>query len=168
MELAVKIDTSEPIRFSRHDFGAYCFDTWGCRIRYNGFLHRDDPESEKNPPVSDFGPGYLKLLAAGYIDIGHFPDAAEVEWYSRDHVPLQATVDIGEIFKDQRVLHRVPAEQLPPYLFSPVTPGIILVVEDRTISVYMKAHITTKDLQIAGNRYSGFRSDVVLAYSKIY
>ena len=168
MELAVKIDTSKPIRFSKHDFGASCFDTWGCRVRYNGFLHVDDAEDEKSAPTSDFGPDYLDHLSAGYVGVANFPESAQVEWHSLDRTALRATIDIGEIFKDQLVIHEVPADQLPPYLFTPVIPGILLVVEDRTIRVYMKAHISTKDLQVPGNRYSSFRNDVVLAYSKTY
>ncbi|MDM0052216.1 hypothetical protein [Variovorax sp. J22R115] len=49
-----------------------------------------------------------------------------------------------------------------------ITPAIILEVNDRTINVYMRAHISTKELQVPGNRYSDFRNDLIKAFSQTY
>ena len=48
MELAVKIDTSKPIRFSRHDFGVACYDTYGCRVVYAGRVRAECPSSSSS------------------------------------------------------------------------------------------------------------------------
>jgi len=47
-------------------------------------------------------------------------------------------------------------------------PGIFLEVNDRTISVYMKAFIATRAEQIPGNKDSDFRDDVILAWTHAY
>ena len=47
-------------------------------------------------------------------------------------------------------------------------PDIILEVNDRTINVYMRAFVPTRELQIPGNKYSGFRDDLILAWSRTY
>lgn len=168
MEPVVKIDTSKPIKFSRHDFGVACYDTYGCRVVYAGRVRAEAPVDEKSPSTADLERDFREYLQAGYIGIPNFPAPAVVSWHSADGTPLSAEVDIAQIFGDEVVLHRVPSNQLPPYLFSPVDPEIILVVNDRTIQVYMRAHITTSLLQDPGNRYSGFRNDPILAYSKTY
>lgn len=168
MELAVKIDTSKPIRFSRHDFGAACYDTYGCRVAYAGRVRLQEPEGTKSASTVEIGSDYLDYLSAGDIGIDNFPPAAEVIWKAADRTPLSAKVDIGEIFRDELVLHGVPRDQLPPFLYTPVVPGIILVVDDRTLRVYMKAHVPTADPQDPDNNYSGFRDEMILAYSKTY
>lgn len=168
MELAVNIDTSKPIKFARHDFGVVCYDTYGCRVVYAGRVRAEYPVDEKSPSTKEVDGDFREYLHGGYIGIPNFPAPAIVSWRSADGTPLSAEVDIGEIFSDELVRHQVPKDQLPPYLFSPVEPEIVLVVNDRTIQVYMKAHITTAVLQEPGNRYSGFRSDPILAYSRTY
>ena len=47
-------------------------------------------------------------------------------------------------------------------------PDILLEVNDRTINVYMRAFVPTRELQIPGNKYSRFRDDLILAWSKTY
>lgn len=168
MELAVKIDTSKPIRFSRHDFGVACYDTYGCRVVYAGRVRAEYAIDSKSPSTAELEGDFREYLQAGYIGIPNFPAPAVVSWRSADGTQLAADVDMGAIFKDETVLHRVPPEQLPPYLYVPVEPEIVLVVNDRTVQVYMRAHITTAVLQEPGNRYSGFRSDPILVYSKTY
>jgi len=168
MELAVKIDTSKPIRFSRHDFGVACYDTYGCRVVYAGRVRAEYSTDSKSPSAAELDGDFRDYLQAGYIGIRNFPAPALVSWRSADGTSLAAEVDMADIFKDEVVLHRVPPDQLPPYLYAPVEPEIVLVVNNRTIQVYMKAHITTAVLQEPGNRYSGFRSEPILAYSKTY
>lgn len=168
MELAVKIDTSKPIRFSRHNFGAACYDTYGCRVHYAGRVRLNEPEDSKSPSPEEIGSDYLNYLSAGDIGIANFPPPADVTWRAADGTQLLARVDMAAIFADEIVLHTVPSDQLPPYLYAPVIPGVILVVNDRTVQVYMTAHITTQELQDRANSYSGFRKDMVLAHSKTY
>lgn len=80
----------------------------------------------------------------------------------------ETRVDIGEIFKDRRILHRVPESEIPEGWAHNLSAGIVLEVNDRTVSVYMKAHVATRTPQVPGNRYSDFRADPVLAWSKTF
>ncbi|PPT93379.1 hypothetical protein XthCFBP4691_00475 [Xanthomonas theicola] len=167
----VHIDTRKPIPFDRHAFGASCFDTYGCKVLYNGRYEARDPDDVKQMSSASLGDVYPDNMTAHTIGIGNYPDfppPAEVSWHSSDGQPHHATVDIGAIFKDQVVLHKVPQEQLPPILTAPIFPDIILEVNDRTINVYMRAHVSTSVLQEPGNKYSDFRNDLILAYTETY
>ena len=159
-------DASEwPLKFFQHNFGAHCFDTIGCKIVYSGFVHGVDHDDEVSPPVSSYRASHEKLLSAGHIARRNFPAPAKVQWRSKDGVPHEAEVDIGEIFKDRVVLHNVPRDEIYGDLGDP---DIILEVNDRTINVYMRAFVPTKTLQVPGNKYSGFRDDLILAWTKTY
>ncbi|MBP1474770.1 hypothetical protein J7I44_10715 [Frateuria sp. MAH-13] len=164
----VHIDTSKPIPFDEHSFGSYCFDTYGCKVLYNGRYDSHDPEDVKQASSASLGAKYPDDMYASWIGIRNFPRPAHVTWRSKDGQPHEAEVDIAKIFADQTVRHRVPQADLPAILKAPVYPGIILEVNDRTINVYMRAFVTTNKLQIAGNPYSSFRDDLILVHSKTY
>ena len=107
---AEKMATEWPLTFTQHNFGAHCFDTIGCRITYAGFTHGVDREDEVSPPMSSYKGSREQLLRAGHVGKRNFPPPAKVSWRSRDGVPHEAEVDIGEIFKDRVVRHNVPRE----------------------------------------------------------
>ncbi len=80
-------------------------------------------------------------------------------------------VDIGAIFKGERVLYHVPESEIRDGIFPQglvAGPSIFLEVNDRTINVYMQALIPTKTEQIPGNKYSDAREDVILAWTRTY
>lgn len=154
-----------PLTFVQHNFGAHCFDTIGCRITYGGFTHGVDRDDEVSPPVSSYKGTHTQLLSAGHIARRNFPPPAQVRWRSKDGAPHEAEVDIADIFKDRAVRHNVPLDQVLGDLGDP---DIILEVNDRTINVYMRAFVPTRELQIPGNKYSGFRDDLILAWSRTY
>ena len=156
-----------PLTFVRHNFGAHCFDTIGCRITYSGFTHGVDRDDEVSPPVSSYKGTHSQLLSAGHIARRNFPPPAHVKWRSKDGVEHEADVDVADIFHDRKILHRVPREDIREGV-SITDPDVILEVNDRTINVYMRAFIPTRELQIPGNKYSGFRDDLVLAWTKTY
>ncbi|KRG68401.1 hypothetical protein ABB29_13755 [Pseudoxanthomonas dokdonensis] len=166
----VHIDTRYPIPFDNHKFMAMCFDTYHCQVIYNGMYMERQEGDEKSISSSSIGSRYPdKVLdSAWVIDISNFPPPAKVSWQSKDGQSHQATVDIAEIFKDQVVLHKVPQDQLLPIMRAPIFPGIVLEVNDRTINVYMRAHVSTRVLQELGNPLSDYRNDLILAYSKTY
>lgn len=163
----VHIDTSKPIPFDRHKFGAASYDTYGCNVRYAGLSVLDEPDDVLQPPSAPVD-GYPDVMGAGILGIRNFPLPAEVSWRDKNGNPHEAKVDIAAIFKDQVVLHKVPQDQLPPILTANFDPEIILEVNDRTIRVWMRGRVSTKDLQIPGNIHSRFRDDMMLAYSKTY
>ncbi|MCL1525245.1 hypothetical protein [Xanthomonas nasturtii] len=167
----VHIDTRKPIPFSNHAFGAMCYDAYGCKVLYDGRYAANFPEDEKrisSASLGDVYPGNLKANTIGIRNFPNFPPPAEVTWRSKDGQPHHALVDLGAIFKEKVVLHKVPQEQLPPILKADIPPEIILEVNDRTINVYMKAMVDTTVLQKPGNKYSNFRNDLILVYTKTY
>ena len=154
-----------PLKFRAHYFGAHCFDTQHCEILYRGFPHGAD--SGPSPSVASYGRPLEKLLSAGRGPIPNFPPPAKVTWRSKDGTSHEAEIDIGEIFKDQLIRHNVAREDATDIPTSGM-PGIILEVNDRTINVYMRAIIATKELQKPGNPHSDFRNDLIKAFSKTY
>lgn len=154
-----------PLKFRAHYFGAHCFDTQHCEILYRGFPHGAD--SGPSPSVASYGRPLEKLLSAGRGPIPNFPPPAKVTWRSMDGTSHEAEIDIGEIFKDQLVRHNV-ARADATHNATDGTPGIILEVNDRTINVYMRATIWTKDEQIPGNKYSHSREDLIKVFSRTY
>lgn len=58
------------LTFGDHDFGARCFDAFGCRIAYNGMYLVKDSGGKRSPPLrcSD-----LDSLAGHLVGIDNFP-----------------------------------------------------------------------------------------------
>ena len=108
-----------------------------------------------------------QLLRAGHVGKRNFPPPAKVSWRSRDGVPHEAEVDIGEIFKDRVVRHNVPREDYREDL-GVADPDIVLEVNDRTINVYMRALIPTRAQQARGGASGYSRDELVLAWTKTY
>lgn len=155
-----------PLKFYEHAFASHCYNTLRCRVIYSNFdFNRSDADKPSPPPP----PGdYQQHWAyASYAGIRNFPPPAEVQWTSLDGVAHAAKVDMGTIFKDERVLYRVPDAEIPDQSWGG-SPGIFLEVNDRTINVYMQAIVSTNNEQIPGNRYSNYRDDVILAWSHTY
>lgn len=154
-----------PLTFKEHEFVAYCYNTLRCRIIYNSanFTLGSEELSSGAPPSLD----YKKNWNASYAGIRNFPPPADVRWTSLDGTTHEAKIDIGEIFKDERVLHNVPESDYVQGSFGG-TAGIFLEVNDRTINVYMEAFIATKTEQIPGNKHSYGRTDLILAWSHTY
>ena len=154
-----------PLRFKAHAFGAYCFNTVGCKVIYNHKYQIEDANDHVAPPSP---PDSLKWWNTRELGVINFPPPAKVEWKTLDGTQHEATVDIGAIFADQKVLHHVPEEDIPEGWAHRIEPDIYLIVDDRTISVYMVTEIATKQLQEPGNRYSDYRVEFVRAWTHTY
>lgn len=155
-----------PLKFRAHKFRAACYSTFGCRVHYARYYPGDDSD-EVLQVSSDDVPGYPENLRASWGPVANFPPPARVTWRSRDGVPHQAEVDIGEIFEDQQLRHHLQRDEISTEGSLPL-PEIILEVNDRTINVYMRATIFTKQPQIPGNRLSNQRRDLIKVYSRTY
>ena len=156
-----------PLKFEAHYFGGHCFDTQSCVIVYRGFRHGS--EDSPSPSVASYGRPLDKLLSAGRGPIPNFPPPAHVTWRSKDGAPLEAEIDIGEIFGDELVRHHLKQDEISEQRPGPgLLPAIIIEINDRTINVYMRAHISTKELQESGNRYSDFRNDLIKVLNRTY
>ena len=165
-ETYTTVQNEWPLRFEKHGFSARCYDTVGCKVLYNDFYHIKKAENEISPPPANdqYQESWTKMPYGG---IENFPPAAIVSWRTKDGVAHEEKVDIAGIFKDQKILHNVKEEEIPEGA-KIASPDIILIVNDRTISVYMKAHIPLKQLAIPGNKYSDFKNDLILAHSHTY
>jgi hypothetical protein len=156
---------AKPQTFEEHNFGAYSYSTYDCKVLYNKRYVVKDDEGVLQV-ASSAVPNYLKNLSASWLGVKNFPAPAVVTWRAKDNASLTAEVDIGEIFKDQIIRHNVPSEDLPTDTVATADePGIILVVDDRTISVYMHATVFLKD---TATRKGDLRSEKLLAFQKTY
>lgn len=153
-----------PLRFTSHSFSAGCFDVQSCTFTYAGLPYGGD---RPWPSVASYGRPFEKLFDSLHHGIRNFPPPAKITWRSKDGTPLYAEVDMAEIFRDQLIRHNLRREEIAntTNMFST---DIILEVNDRTINVYMRAHISTKELQEPGNPYSNFRDDLIKVYSRTY
>ena len=155
-----------PLKFKRHSFGAWCYDTQYCSVWYGGM---ESGRNTPSPPSSKYGPGYLDHWRGGY-SVDNFPPPADVTWRSKDGTEHKTAIDIGALFRDELVRHNVPREEIRevPDGKLGTNPGILVEVNDRTIRVYMRARIPTKHMQIPGNQYSDFRHDLILVQTTHY
>lgn len=156
-----------PLEFRAHRIGVATYSTYDCKVIYAGGLISVDDEGELRTSSESVGDKYPGVLNASRGPYRNFPAPMVVTWRSRDGEPHRAEVDIGEIFRDQRVRHNVPREEVADH-GNDTAPGIIVEVNDRTINVYMRAHIATLTLQKPGNPYSDFRNDLIKVYTRTY
>lgn len=159
-----------PLRFKQHNFAVYVYNTRTCTVVYNRYDYTRMYERAPSGPPSS--PDYReKWNLSGHVGIRNFPPSAEISWTASDGSSHQATVDIAALFRDERVHYTVKDEEIAAGLYPQgifLDPLIILEVNDRTISVFMKAAIPTRKLQIPGNKYSDFRDDTVLVWTHTY
>jgi len=164
-QLSANTVAAWPLTFKRHLFGAVCFDTRGCEVLYDG---RDHGTAAETPSAAGLPPErYDAAMIARYGDLPNFPAPAELHWRSKDGSEHRATIDLAEIFKDGLIRHRVPREAMAEGV-SPGYTHILLEVNDRTVSVYTRTMIPTRDEQIPGNRHSRFRDDLIQVYRRSY
>lgn len=156
-----------PLVFTAHRFGWSCYSTYGCQVHYAGLYPGEWDDDHLRPSSASLGSRYPgEVLRGGAGPIPNFPKPAIVEWRAADGTRLKTEVDIGEIFSDQRVLHRVTQEEAGR-TYNPL-PEIILEVNDRTINVYMRTRVSTRSLQDPTNPHSAARIELIKASSKTY
>lgn len=165
------IPGSYAVQFRDFAFGAICYATRSCSVIFADHDFTRLSKDVVEPPAS--GENYRDAWGdASYAGLRNFPAPAEVQWTSRDGVQHEAKVDIASIFKDQWALNNVPAADAVVNVTSPigplVSPSIFLEVNDRTINVYTKTMIFTKTEQEPGNKYSNFRDDLILVWTRTY
>lgn len=157
-----------PLEFRQHNIEAHCYNTRTCSVVYNGEnLTRRQADAPSPPPAADHR---QRWGAAATIGVRNFPAPAQLHWTAHDGSTHEASVDIGAIFADQKVLHRVPEADIPAGAFiGPAgEPSIFIEVDDRTVRVFMKMFIPTRSLQVAGNPDSDFRADLIEAWRHTY
>jgi len=153
-----------PLWFAWHKFGIHCYSVQSCRVEYGGMSQELD---RPRPSFESLGRPIDKVLHAGRGPIKNFPPPARVRWVSRDGTSLEASVDIATIFADRLVRHTVAREDVMEDADIPY-PGIILVVDDRTISIYMSTWIPLKESLAPGNPVGNLHTGVVFVHSETY
>ena len=153
-----------PLWFAWHQFGTHCFSTQSCKILYAGHQHGVERPGRS---FESLGRPIERVISADMGPIRNFPPPAEVAWTAMDGASLSAEVDIAQIFADRMVRHTVAREDVLENSNIPY-PGIILVVDDRTISVYMSTWMALKKPKNPGNPHSNQHSGVVLVHSRTY
>jgi hypothetical protein len=154
-----------PLKFQAHYFGGHCFDTQECEILYRGFAHGE--KDAPSPSVASYGRPLEKLLSAGRGPIPNFPEPAKVTWRSKDGMPHEAEIDIGEIFEDQLIRHNVAHVDATENATDGM-PAIIIEVNDRTINVYMRATIWLKRPRFPDRPHSNYQDDLIKVFSRTY
>jgi len=155
-----------PLRFNQHAWSILCFDTLYCRAWYGRMTLGDDAPTR---PSASYGPDYLENWSAG-VQVDGFPPPAEIKWQTRDGRWRETRIDIDAIFKDRRVWHNVPREEVRGARNGrpAVPPSILIEVNGSVIRIYMRATVGTKHMQKPGNQYSYFRRDLVLVKTLRY
>jgi len=160
-------DPIAELHFRKHGFQAIAYSTIGCTVIYNHHYLIEDAADKIRPAPR--GGDYQKAWGSVEVGIPNFPQPAEVHWKSPDGAAHSGIVDIGGIFVDQRVRHRVHESEIPEgWLRDEIAPDIYMEINDRTINVYMQAHVATKKEQVSGNKYSNFRNDLIKVWSRTY
>lgn len=151
---------AKPAHFKWHNFAAACGQTYDCKVVYANHVQRND--RGLSPPLRS---DVLDRTPGEHVGIDNFPKPAIVTWRSGDGVAHAAEVDIGAIFKDQVVRHRVPRGDFDGVGEGPT---VLLIVEDRKVRVYMNARVYLTYEEVVGNPYSKFRDELTLAFEKVY
>jgi hypothetical protein len=160
--------TAVPLRFKLHNFEALCYNAIGCTVFYNGRYQETNGPTDVSPPPS--GQDYKNSWGSVELGIRNFPPPAVVKWKSMDGIHHEAMIDIGKIFKNELIWHRLTKDQMTDFYRGPVAgaPDIYLEVNNHVINVYMAMFIPTKTEQIPGNKDSNFRKDIFLTWSQSY
>lgn len=168
-------DIPWPLTFDEFSFGVRCYNTLASNVLFmdHQFALDDEVDGPSGPPAS--AEWKDRWMAGFIVGTEHMPpDPVEVRWTSLDGVSHQAEVDlIGDIFPSREVRHNVPKEdvneQWARYEGGKISaPQILMEINDRTISVYMKAHVLTKSFPVPGRTDVKSRLDLILVWSKTY
>ncbi|KAB8314761.1 hypothetical protein SD81_035760 [Tolypothrix campylonemoides VB511288] len=154
-----------PLKFERHSFSAFTYDTYGARVEYAGQVQLDEPDDVLQRSSDSYGVDYQRNWTGTHGGIRNFPEPARVRWRSKDGAAHAATIDFARIFAAQEVLHLVPRDDVAEARDGQrdTVPSILLEINDRTVRVYMRAMVYTRTEQVPGNPLSTFRNDLVLA-----
>lgn len=171
-----------PLKFHSHDFDAVCFNTIACSIVYNRRqfgtrkVDRDGNVSDGPsgaPPFEGWRDHWMGHDGIVPVEGRTFPGPVMLEWVSLDGAEHTAILDLDMLFQDRLILHRVQRHEvkeawLDAKTINPISPDILVEVNDRTVIVFMRAYVVTEAEQTPGNDRSHHRSDLMLAWTHTY
>ncbi len=159
-----------PLKFTRHNFDVECLNVQRCSVVYD--RHEHSLWVYKAAGLHPRANWKSDWRASYGVGTG-FPPPAEVDWVSLDGTEHHSRIDIGAMFKDRLVRHNVPREDIPEgwlaaKAINPLPIDVLMEVNDRTVTVYTRAHVATKSLRVPGNDYSNYRSDLIEVWTHTY
>lgn len=158
-----------PLRFDSFAFDARCYNTLLCSIIFDRAQHSLHVDHPSNAP---YAPDWKDHWHAGYIIMEKdvFPPPIEVKWTALDGVERYVAIDLEKIFPGREILHNVSREDVHEYWarFDRHSADVFLEVNDRTISVYMRAFVLTNSYTIPGRTDVKSRNDLMLAWTQAY
>jgi len=171
-----------PLRFHRHGFHAVCFNTLYCSIIYNGhqfgprrYEYDGTPMDKPSgpPPFDSWRDEWNGSHCISPVLGKTFTSTVDIEWGSLDGRRIKASINLDVLFKERLILHNVRRDEvkegwLATKSLSPVSPDILVEVNDDVVNIYMRALVATEAEQIPGNIHSHFRDDIILAWTRTY
>lgn len=171
-----------PLRFHSHSFDATCFNTLACSIVYDRRQfgtqkvdHRGEPYDDLSgePPFETWRQRWAGHHSVTPVNGKTFPSHVEIKWKSLSGNLHAATLNLDKMFRHRLVLHNVTREDvrsawLDAKSIHPVSPDILVEVNDRTINVFMRALVVTEAAREPGNANSYFRDELMLAWTCNY
>ncbi|HVI55862.1 MAG TPA: hypothetical protein VM621_12535 [Luteibacter sp.] len=171
-----------PLRFHRHGFHAVCFNSLYCSIIYNGhqfgtrqYEYDGTPIDKPSgpPPFESWRDQWTGSHSISPVRGKTFTSTVDIEWGSLDGRRHGTSIDLDVLFKERLILHKVGRDEvkeawLATTSLSPVSPDLLVEVNDAVVNVYMRAIVATEAEQIPGNSHSHFRDDIILAWTRTY
>lgn len=171
-----------PLRFHAHTFDAWCMNTLASSVIYNNFqfgvrksgTYGEPVDSPSGPPpAGDWKKSWRAGNAILTDDNRTFPGPVEMEWTSLDGVVHAVSLDLEDIFPDRLIHHRVARSEvkeawLETLSFHPISPEILLELNDRTIRIYMRAMIVSTVETNPQNHLSCLRNELVEVRENTY
>lgn len=152
-----------PLRFWQHNFGTYCFSTWGCRVQYGSMVLEDRDSAEWQEPIESAVGNMRARMRGNHLAIRNFAGPVVIDWRDSRGATLHHEIDLHKLFADGLIRHEVPQDDIAEDV-SVGDPDIVVEVNDRTVRVHMRAHIPLKLPCEPGNPYSNFVDENVLVY----
>lgn len=152
-----------PLRFWQHNFGVYCFDTWGCTVRYGAEVVVEQPKDELRPSIASLPGNVLKRMNGTIGPYRNFQGPLFLDWLDKSRNPLHLRLDLDQIFADGLIRHAVAQAEIRADA-TVLNPDIVVQIEDRTVRLFMRALIPLKRPAIPGNRLSDSIDENVLVH----
>ena len=170
VDIAAMANQAWPLKFKRHNFRAYYYNTLACSIIYNRYqfsLHEHQPSAP--PPPGDYRAGW----AANHIIGTRFPGPIHAQWTALDGSEHRAEIDLEALFADRLVRHNLSRDDftddwLAGECVDPVPVEILMELNDRTVSIFSQALLVTKEYIRPDNRPGYLRKDLVRVWTHTY
>jgi hypothetical protein len=172
-----------PLRFHTHSFSGRGYNTLACSLLYNRYQFGtqrfgDDGQYHDQPSGQPYAEDWKNDWSGNHsilTDTGEtFPGPVEIDWVAMDGSHHQASIDLDTLFKDRLVMHQVAKEEIPESWLAtcsldPISPHLLVEVNDRTVNVYMRATVVTCDTHDPDNiDKRRTRRDLMLAWTHTY